>query len=39
MNVMGQIDVKAAMKYQHPELDIARSALDDTNTAAVVTRT
>ena len=30
MQAMGHIDVKTAMKYQHPELDIVRSALNDT---------
>jgi hypothetical protein len=27
MQTMGQKDVKTAMKYQHPELDIVRTAL------------
>jgi hypothetical protein len=27
MQTMGHVDVKTAMKYQHPELDIVRSAL------------
>jgi integrase len=31
MEAMGHVDVKTAMKYQHPELDIVRSALNDTN--------
>lgn len=30
MQTMGQIDVKTAMKYQHPELDIVRTALNET---------
>jgi hypothetical protein len=30
MQAMGHIDVRTAMKYQHPELDIVRSALNDT---------
>jgi integrase len=30
MQAMGHVDVKTAMKYQHPELDILRSALNDT---------
>jgi len=30
MQSMGHVDVKTAMKYQHPELDIVRSALNDT---------
>ncbi len=30
MQAMGHVDVKTAMKYQHPELDIVRSALNDT---------
>jgi integrase len=31
MQAMGHVDVKTAMKYQHPELEIVRSALNDTN--------
>ena len=31
MQAMGHVDVKTAMKYQHPELDIVRSALNDTD--------
>ena len=31
MQTMGHVDVKTAMKYQHPELEIVRSALNDTN--------
>jgi hypothetical protein len=34
MQTMGQVDVKTAMKYQHPELDIVRSALNDTEPGA-----
>jgi len=30
MQTMGQKDVKTAMKYQHPELDIVRAALNET---------
>jgi len=30
MQTMGQADVKTAMKYQHPELNIVRTALNDT---------
>lgn len=29
MKVMGHRDVKTAMKYQHPEVDIVRAALDE----------
>jgi hypothetical protein len=28
MKTMGHRDVKTAMRYQHPELDIVRDALD-----------
>jgi integrase len=38
MNTMGHIDVKTAMKYQHPELDIVRTALNDTNAAGTPVR-
>jgi site-specific recombinase XerD len=31
MEAMGHVDVKTAMKYQHPELDIVRSALNEMN--------
>jgi hypothetical protein len=34
MQTMGHVDVKTAMKYQHPELDIVRSALNDTQPGA-----
>lgn len=34
MQAMGHVDVKTAMKYQHPELDIVRSALNDTEPGA-----
>jgi hypothetical protein len=27
---MGQVDVKTAMKYQHPELELVRTALNET---------
>ena len=30
MQTMGQKDVRTAMKYQHPELDIVRTALNET---------
>jgi hypothetical protein len=33
MKVMGHRDVKTAMKYQHPELEIVRAALDQGNKA------
>jgi len=33
MQSMGHVGVKTAMKYQHPELDNVRSALNDTNDA------
>ena len=33
MKVMGHRDVKTAMKYQHPEVDIVRAALDAENGA------
>jgi hypothetical protein len=29
MKVMGHKDVRTAMRYQHPELDIVRDALND----------
>jgi hypothetical protein len=31
---MGHKDVKTAMQYQHPELDIVRTALNQTATRA-----
>jgi len=31
MRTMGHRDVRAAMQYQHPDLDIVRSALNRTN--------
>jgi hypothetical protein len=34
MQTMGHVDVKTAMKYQHPELDIVRWALNDTQPGA-----
>jgi hypothetical protein len=34
MQTMGHVDVKTAMKYQHPDLDIVRSALNDTQPEA-----
>jgi integrase len=34
MQTMGHVDVKTAMKYQHPELDIVRTALNETAPAA-----
>ena len=36
MRTMGDKDVKTAMQYQHPELEIVRAALD--NDTAVVKR-
>jgi integrase len=33
MNAMGHVDVKTAMKYQHPELELVRAALNETNQA------
>jgi hypothetical protein len=30
MQTIWHVDVKTARKYQHPELDIVRSALNDT---------
>jgi integrase len=30
MQTMGQVDVKTAMKYQHPELELVRTALNET---------
>jgi len=35
MSAMGHVDVKTAMKYQHPELGIVRSALNDSNHAVL----
>ncbi len=37
MRTMGHKDVKTAMQYQHPELEIVRAALDQ-DTAAVEKR-
>lgn len=34
MEVMGHSDVKTAMRYQHPELDQVRTAIDNRNTAS-----
>jgi len=31
METMGHKDVKTAMQYQHPELDIVRAALNDSS--------
>jgi site-specific recombinase XerD len=39
METMGHVDVKTAMKYQHPELEIVRSALNDMNNAVMPTGT
>lgn len=39
MQTMGHVDVKTAMKYQHPELEIVRSALNDMNNAVMPTGT
>jgi hypothetical protein len=33
MKSMGHKDVKTAMQYQHPELEIVRAALNQTNSA------
>ena len=33
MSAMGRVDFKTTMKYQHPELDIVRPALNDSNRA------
>ena len=33
MKVMGHKDVKTAMKYQHPEIDIVRAALNQAGVA------
>jgi integrase len=35
MSAMGHVDVKTAMKYQHPELGIVRTALNDSNHAVL----
>ncbi|HEY2234787.1 MAG TPA: tyrosine-type recombinase/integrase [Candidatus Angelobacter sp.] len=32
MKVMGHKNVRTAMRYQHPELDIVRNALNDQTT-------
>jgi len=39
MKTMGHRDVRAAMQYQHPDLDIVRSALNRTNGPALQTAT
>ena len=31
MKSMGHVDVKTAMKYQHPELETVRTALNEAN--------
>ena len=36
MKVMGHRDVKTAMKYQHPEVDIVRAALDEPESASQI---
>ena len=33
MKVMGHRDVKTAMRYQHPEIDIVRAALNQGGSA------
>ncbi len=33
MKAMGHKDVKTAMQYQHPELEIVRAALNQTGSA------
>jgi integrase len=35
MKTMGHKDVRTAMKYQHPELDIVRDALNATQTRMI----
>jgi integrase len=35
MKTMGHKDVRTAMKYQHPELDIVRDALNATQTMTI----
>ncbi len=35
MKTMGHKDVKTAMRYQHPELDIVRDALNATQSVMV----
>jgi site-specific recombinase XerD len=35
MKTMGHKDVRTAMQYQHPELDIVREALNNQNPIAV----
>jgi len=37
MKTMGHRDVRAAMQYQHPDLDIVRSALNRTNAPSLET--
>jgi hypothetical protein len=37
MAVMGHSDVKTAMNYQHPELDIVRAALNGNGSATAST--
>jgi len=35
MKTMGYKDVRTAMRYQHPELDIVRDALNATQTMTI----
>ena len=35
MRTMGHKDVRAAMQYQHPDLEIVRAALNRTNRSSV----
>ena len=37
MTTMGHKDVRAAMQYQHPDLEIVRAALNPTNGSSVQT--
>jgi hypothetical protein len=37
MTTMGHEDVRAAMQYQHPDLEIVRTALHRTNGSSVQT--
>jgi len=37
MRTMGHKDVRAAMQYQHPDLEIVRAALNRTNASSLQT--
>jgi hypothetical protein len=39
MKTMGHKDVKTAMQYQHPELEMVRDALNESGSAAASGRT